>query len=71
MVLIVTSGATSKFARPTLGPFTIVDIHNQNFNGMVTVRRSPNVMETINIRRLRLYRTVDDANTVPPVLPSE
>ena len=35
-----------------VGPFVIQQVH---VNGTVTIKRSPNVYERINIRRLRPY----------------
>ena len=63
-VVIINKNISSKLARPTLGPFPITDVAHQNFNGTVTIRRSPNTLEKINIRRLRPYSAVEDANAV-------
>ena len=44
----------SKMDEKFIGPFRITQVH---VNGNVTIRRSPNVTERINIRRLKPYRS--------------
>lgn len=43
----------SKLEQKYIGPYPITTIHT---NGTVTIRRSPHVLERMNIRRLRPYR---------------
>jgi hypothetical protein len=69
LVLVTSTSLAGKLARPTSGPFPIVDVSTLHVNGTVTIRRSPSVTELINIRRLRPYRAVEDANAVLPVPP--
>jgi hypothetical protein len=37
---------------------------NQFVNGTITIRRKPNLTETINICRLRPFRAVEDADAM-------
>ncbi|KAG7369915.1 integrase core domain containing protein [Nitzschia inconspicua] len=52
-VLILTFNP-SKLQERAQGPFRIHSVHT---NGTVTIQRRPNVLERINIRRIRPYRT--------------
>ena len=44
---------SNKLGRRTIGPFPVVAIHT---NGNITIRRSPNVTERLNIRRIMPYQ---------------
>jgi hypothetical protein len=61
-VLIVHTADSGKLACPTSGPFSITANKNQIINGAVTIRCTPSTTKTINIRQLRPYRAVEDAN---------
>ena len=65
-VLVSSTAIQSRLSRPYSGPYVVVDVVNQNFNGTVTIRRSPTITEVINIRRLRPFRAVEDADAVLP-----
>jgi RNase H-like domain found in reverse transcriptase/Reverse transcriptase (RNA-dependent DNA polymerase)/Integrase zinc binding domain len=65
-VLIVHTAIASKLSRPTSGPFLVIRVTNQNVNGTITIQRTQHTTEVINIRRLRPYRAVQDANAVTP-----
>ena len=41
-----------KLAKPTQGPFKIIDVQQLPINGTVLIQRSPTSVERINIRRL-------------------
>jgi hypothetical protein len=59
-----------KLAKPTQGPFKIIDIKELPINGMVLIQQSPTSVERINIRQLLplLNITIEDANVVPQSL---
>jgi hypothetical protein len=63
-VLILPDRIIGKLTKPTRGPFTIIENKTQIVNGTVTIRRKPNLTETINIRRLRPFRAVEDADAM-------
>jgi hypothetical protein len=63
-VLVTNTYLQGKLTRPTQGPFLVIDSSQQTVNGTIVIRRSPTVTERINIRRLRPYRPVEDANVV-------
>jgi hypothetical protein len=42
-----------KLGYRTIGPFRIVQVHT---NGTVTIRRSPTLIDRINIRRIRPFQ---------------
>ena len=63
-VLIVSTNLQVRMARPSQGPFRVVDSSQQNINGTIVVQRTPTTTERINLRRLRPYRPVEDANAV-------
>jgi hypothetical protein len=63
-VLLLPERITGKLAKPTKGPFTITNVTNQHVNGTVTIRRKPNLTETINIRRLRPFCAVEDVDAM-------
>jgi hypothetical protein len=44
-----------KLAKPTEGPFRIIDNSLVNINGTVVIARGPNHTERINIRRIAPY----------------
>jgi hypothetical protein len=41
-----------KLAKPTQGPFKIIDVQQLPINGTVLIQRSPTSVERVNIRRL-------------------
>jgi len=41
-----------KLAKPTEGPFKIIDVSQLSINGTVLIQRSPTSVERVNIRRL-------------------
>jgi hypothetical protein len=41
-----------KLAKPTQGPFKIIDVQQLPINGTILIQRSPTSIEHINIRRL-------------------
>jgi hypothetical protein len=63
-VLLLPDYITGKLAKPTRGPFTITIVANQHVNGTVTIRHKPNLTETINVRRLRPFHAVEDADAM-------
>jgi hypothetical protein len=63
-VLLISDKLSSKLAPAHTGPIKIVDPSKQQINGTVKIRRSPNIVETINIRRLRPFRSDEDADAV-------
>ncbi len=50
--ILVLTYRTDKVQSCTVGPFTIERVH---VNGATTIRRNANVMERVNIRRVRPY----------------
>ena len=54
-VLLLPISIQGKLAKPSRGPYEIVENTNQHVNGTVTIRRNRHTTETINIRRLRPY----------------
>jgi hypothetical protein len=63
-VLIIQDKIIGKLAKPTQGTFLITAVANQHINGTVTIRRRPNATEVLNIRRLRPFRAVEDADAL-------
>ena len=55
-----------KLARPTDGPYKIIDIAQLPINGTVLIQRTANSTERVNIRRLVPFsnRPIEDANAV-------
>jgi hypothetical protein len=41
-----------KLAKPTQGPFKIIDVQQLPINGTILIQRSPTSVERVNIRRL-------------------
>jgi hypothetical protein len=54
-VLILPTSIHGKLAKPSRGPYKIVENTQQHVNGTGTIRRNRHTIETINIRRLRPY----------------
>jgi hypothetical protein len=54
-VLIFPIKMLGKMQAKAFGPFPILQIH---VNGNVTIRRGPNMIERINIRRIKPYRSI-------------
>ena len=53
LILIKVDDPT-KMEERNIGPFPITQIH---INGTVTIRRRPHVLQRINVRRIKPYRT--------------
>ena len=49
LVTLEKHGIITKASRPRLGPYTVVQTHN---NGTVTIQKEPTVTDRVNIRRL-------------------
>jgi hypothetical protein len=63
-VLVTSTYLQGKMSRPSQGPFRIVDTSQQDVNGTIVIQRTPTTTERINLRRVRPYRSVEDANVV-------
>ena len=63
-VLVTSTYLQGKLSKPTQGPFRVVDASKQSVNGTIVIQRTATTTERINLRRLRPYRPVEDANAV-------
>ena len=58
-ILIINTDIQRKLDNPTTGPYEITDVFS---NGTVTIRRG-NVLERLNIRRIKPYHERTDNNS--------
>jgi hypothetical protein len=59
-----------KLAKPTEGPFKIIDIQQLPINGTILIQQSPTSVECVNICQLLPFWnvTIEDVNVIPQSL---